>query len=171
MRTLKQEINDLERYALSYTEIFRMCHGNIPGLSVKFVQNEGATWNSNIWGKANALVVLLETPAGAHWVTVRKGKWFFDSLALSRKFYTSTFPNFFEFVKDLEWNFKKFQPHIKHSATCGDWSLVRLIKWDHSNKDFRKFMSGLGIKLEHVVALICYLNTRKLKIPKIQTGN
>ena len=169
-RTLKAELNDLQRYALSFNEIYRMCNGNIPGLKVKFVENETAKWNKQVWGKANALVVLLETPGGQrHWVSLGgKGKgWYYDSLAMKPSWYKKTFPAFYDFVKDREWNSHKHQPQIQHSATCGDFTLVRLIHHEYSNSSFHKYLSSLRMNLERVVALICYLNTRSLKVPEV----
>ena len=168
MRTLKAELNDLQRYALSFNEIYRMCSGNIPGLKVKFVENKTAKWNKDIWGKANALVVLLETDGGQrHWVSLggKEKGWFYDSLAMKPKFYVEHFPELYAFVKDREWNKHKHQPMMAHSATCGDFTLVRLIHHEYSNKSFHKYLSSLKMNLERVVALICYLNTRNLKVP------
>ena len=120
-------------------------------------------------GEANTLVVLLETPEGQnHWVSLggKEKGWFYDSLAMKASFYKKTFPDFYDFVKDREWNTHKHQPMMAHSATCGDFTLVRLIHHEYSNSSFNKYISSLRMNLERVVALICYLNTRSLNVPE-----
>ena len=164
--TLKKELADLSRYALSYNEIEKCIKGKVPGLTVKFEGSTNAKWSKALFGKANVLIVLLELMGQAHWVCCSK-KFFYDSLAYSKAFYRKNFPDFYKFVMDLglEWNKFQHQPKIEDSATCGDHVLCRCIHYKYTNKEFHKWMTSLGIKTDKVAALICYLATRKLGIP------
>ena len=166
METLKKELSDLSRYALSYNELEACIKGKVPGLIVKFEESTAAKWNKDIFGKANVIIVLLELMGSNHWVCCSH-KFFYDSLAYSKSFYKKNFPAFYAFIQKLklEWNPFQHQPKIEHSATCGDHVLCRCIHYKYTNKEFHKWISSLGIKTDKVAALICYLATRKLDIP------
>ena len=166
MATLKKELADLSRYALSYNEIEKCIKGKVPGLVITFQESTTAKWSKDMFGKANVIIVLLELMGQNHWVCISK-HFFYDSLAYSKNFVKKNFPEFYKFVMmmKLEWNSTAHQPRIEDSATCGDHVLCRCIHYKYTNKQFHKWMTSLGIKTDKVAALICYLATRKIDIP------
>ena len=167
MVTLKKELSDLSRYALSYLEIEKCIKGKVPGLVISFQESTKAKWTKHIFGKANVVIVLLELMGQNHWVCFSKTGFFYDSLAYSKAFYKKNFPDFYNFLimMKFEWNKWRHQPLLSSSATCGDHVLCRCIHFEmKSNNEFHKWMTSLGIKTDKVASLICYLATRKLKI-------
>ena len=76
MVTLKKELSDLSRYALSYMEIEKCIKGKVPGLVISFQESTKAKWSKQIFGKANVIIILLELMGQNHWVCISKSGFF-----------------------------------------------------------------------------------------------
>ena len=159
MRTLKQEILDVENYPMSFEEIKTVLTGRVPGLQLRFLLEKNHNFK-NIWkSKVNICFTLLEVSNLHHW-TVFSKKFFYDPLGNSPQFFKTNWPKFYEVVKDLDWNTYPHEKNSKNIQSCGEHCLVRAVKYHLDNSDFHKWLVSLGIQTDKLVSVMCYIGLR-----------
>ena len=160
MKTLKQEILDVENYSMSFEEIKTILTGRVPGLKLRFLYEKSHNFK-NIWKqRVNVCFTLLELGELKHWIVFTK-EFMYDPLGNSPEFFREKWPKFYAVVKDLDWNRHAHEKSSVNINSCGEHCVIRAVKFRMNNKQFNTWLSSIMPgRSDLLVSVMLYIGTR-----------